>query len=241
MQVDVNVELEGDGSGSVAVVVGVDADALERVGGDAGAVLELDDLVDAGWVVEGPALEEDGFTRITVSHEFENPEEAAGIFAQIAAQGGPFQDFRVTREKAFAETRYGFAGTLDFAGGLASFGDEGIAAELDGEPLGQSVEEIEAQLGESLNQLLQVRVSARLPGEVESNATADATGDADEGAVWQVPFGEGPVDMEATGTERRWVTLGLAGLGVAGLLALLVVLLVRLAGRFIHRDPDPAP
>lgn len=237
MELDVNVDVREDGAGTVEVVVGLDADAITRIGGDLGAVLELDDLVDAGWTVDGPALEEDGYTRLSVSRDFGTPEEAADVFGQIAAEDGPFQDFRVTRERSFAETRYGFEGTVDFSGGLEALGDEGIAAELDGEPIGQSVEEIEAQLGESLSRLLQVRVRARLPGSVSSNATTKA----DNGAVWQVGFGEGTVDMEATGTERRWATLGLAGLGIVCLIALLVLLLVRLAGRVTSRDTEPTP
>lgn len=232
-----NVDVQDDGSGTVAVVVGLDADALSRIGGDLGAVLELDDLVDAGWAVEGPALEEDGHTRVTVSRGFGTPEEASQVFAQIAGEDGPFQDFQVTRETSFAETRYGFEGTVDFTGGLEAFGDEGIAAELDGEPIGQSVEEIEAQLGESLSRLLQVRVRARLPGDVSSNATTKAG----SSAVWQVGFGEGTVDMEAIGTDRRWATIGLAALGVACLMALLVLLLVRISSRATRRRDEPGP
>lgn len=227
MELDLDVDLREDGSGTVAVVVGLDADGLSRIGGDLRAVLELDDLVAAGWTVDGPALEEDGFTRVTVSRGFGTPEEAADVFAQIAGDAGPFQGLRVTRERKLAETRYGFEGTIDFRGGLEAFGDERIAAELDGEPIGQSVEEIEAQLGESLSSLLQLRVRARLPGGVTSNAATDSAG----AAVWQVGFGEGTVDMAATGTQRRWATLGLAALAAAALVALLVVLLVRLARR----------
>jgi hypothetical protein len=233
MELDVNVDVHDDGSGSVEVIVGLDPDALSRIGGDLAAVLEVDDLVDAGWVVEEPSLEEDGYTRVRVRREFGTPEEAAEVFAQIASEDGPFQDFRVTRQTGFAETRYGFEGRVDFSGGLEALGDEGIAAELDGEPIGQSVEEIEAQLGDSLSRLLQVRVRARLPGDVSSNATTKA----DNGAVWQVGFGEGGVDMDATGTERRWATLGLAALGVVSLVVLLVLLLVRLAGR-VTRTPE---
>ena len=99
---------------------------------------------------------------------------------------------------------------MDFAAGSRPCGDEGLAAELDGEPLGQSVEEIEAQLGDSLSRLIQVRVRARLPGEVTSNATTKA----DNGAVWQVGFGEGTVDLEATGTQRRVASLALAGVAM---------------------------
>jgi hypothetical protein len=227
LQLDVNVDVAEDGSGVVEVVVGLDADALRRIGGDLAAVMEVDDLVDAGWVVDEPATESDGFTRVRIRHRFDDPEQAARVFAQIAGEDGPFQDFAITRERSFAETTWGFTGRVDFSGGVAAFGDDGLAATLDGEPIGQSVEELERRLGDSLSRLIQVRVRARLPGSVTSNATTKAA----NGAVWEVGFGEGSVDLRATGQERRWGSLALAG--VAGLsgVALLVVLLVRLAGR----------
>jgi hypothetical protein len=241
LEVDVNVDLAADGSGAVEVVVGLDADAVERIGGDLSAVLEVEDLTDAGWVVDGPTEESDGYTRVRIRHPFADPGEAADVFDQIAGEDGPFQDFAVTRERSFAETRYGFTGRVDFAGGLEAFGDEGLAAELDGQPLGQSVEEIEEQLGDSLSRLIQVRVRVRLPGDVTSNATTKA----DNGAVWQVGFGEGAVDLDASSTERRTTTLVLAGVAVLCALALVILLLVRLAGRVTAKDgadpTDPAP
>ncbi|MGH9085666.1 MAG: hypothetical protein ACRDYW_09445 [Acidimicrobiales bacterium] len=236
LELDVNVDVSEDGSGVIEVVTGLDADAMDRIGGDLESIMEVDDLVETGWVIDGPTEEADGYTRVHISHPFGSAEEAAEVFAQIAGEDGPFQGFTVTRDQSFAETEWGFTGRVDFSGGLEAFGDDALAAELDGEPLGQTVEEIERQLGDSLSRLIQVRVRARLPGDVSSNATTKA----DNGAVWQVGFGEGSVDLAATGTERRWGTLALAGIGVLCALALLVLLLIRLAGRVTHRDPDPA-
>ncbi len=227
LELDVNVAVSEDGSGSVEVVVGVDADGIERIGGDLGAVLEVDDLTEAGWVVDGPDEESDGYTRVRFRRSFANAEEAADIFGEIAGEDGPFQDFAVRRETSLARTEWGFSGRVDFSGGLEAFGDDALAAELDGEPLGQSVEEIEAQLGEALSRIIQVRVSARLPGDVTSNATTKA----ENGAVWQVGFGDGAVDLEATGEEQRTSTL--VGIAVAAVCAVLLLVygLVRLAMR----------
>ncbi|HEY9557323.1 MAG TPA: hypothetical protein VIR58_11350 [Acidimicrobiales bacterium] len=220
------------------VVTALDSDAIARIGGDLSAVVELDDLRAAGWSVDGPTDDSDGFTRLRVSREFGNPEEAAAIFDEIAGEEGPFQDFAVTHEDSFASTEWGFTGRVDFSGGLEALGDEGLAAELDGEPLGLSVEEIEERLGDSLSRVVQVRVGVRLPGDVSSNATTQA----DNGAVWQVGFGEGAVDMEATGSERRTATLVLIGVAVVLAVALVVLLLVRLAMRSTdrRRTPDQA-
>jgi len=234
LEIDLNVAVEEDGSGVVEVVVGLDEDAIERIGGDLEAVMEVEDLLASGWRVDGPDLESDGYTRVRISRPFGTPEEAAEVFAQVAAEDGPFQDFQVSRDTAFAETRWTFTGRVDFAGGVESFGDQGLAAELDGQPLGQSVEEIEEQLGDSLSRFITVRVRARLPGDVSSNATTRA----DNGAVWQVGFGEEPVDLRAEGTERRTSVLVLVGVAALALLALVGLVLLRLARR-VTRDDEP--
>ena len=196
LQLDVNVEVAEDGSGTVEVVVGVDRDGIERIGGDLGAVLAIDDLEAAGWRIEGPDEEADGFTRVRFRKAFDDPEEASAIFEEIAGEDGPFQDFAVSHDPSFARTEWGFSGRVDFSGGLEAFGDDELAAELDGEPLGQTVEEIEAQLGEALSRIIQVRVGVRLPGEVTSNATTKA----ENGALWQVALRRG---YRRHGGERR--------------------------------------
>lgn len=236
LQLDVNVAVEEDGSGSVEVVVGVDRDGVERIGGDLGEVLAVDDLTDAGWTVEGPDEEQDGFTRVRFRKTFANPEEAPAIFDEIAGEDGPFQDFAVRRESSFAKTEWGFRGRVDFTGGIEAFGDEQLAAELDGEPLGQTQEEIEEQLGEALSRIIQVRVGVRLPGDVTSNATTKAG----NGAVWQVGFGDGTIDMAADGEEQRTATLIGLGVAAACVAILFFYALVRLAMRSSQRRATPA-
>jgi hypothetical protein len=162
---------------------------------------------------------------------FDTPEEANAIFQEIAGADGPFQDFAVSHDTSFANTEWGFTGRVDFGGGIEAFSDDELAAALDGEPLGQSVEEIEEQLGDALSRIIQVRVGVRLPGEVTSNASTKA----ENGAVWQVGFGEGTVEMEATGTETR--TASVIGVGVAVVCAILLLVygLIRLAMRSTAR------
>lgn len=235
LQLDVNVEVDDEGGGSVEVVVGVDRDGIERIGGDLGAVLAVDDLAEAGWTVDGPDEEEDGFTRVRFRKTFDDPEGAARIFGEIAGDAGPFQDFTVTRETSFARTEWGFTGRVDFTGGIDAFGDDALAAELDGEPIGQTAEEIEAQLGDALSRIIQVRVGVRLPGEVSSNATTKAG----NGALWQVGFGDGTIDLEATGEEQRTTTLVAIGVGAASVALLLLYGLVRLAMRSSQRRATP--
>jgi len=232
LQLVVDTAVDEDGSGQIEVAAGLDEDAVDRIGGDLAAVLATDDLVAAGWTVDPPALEDDGYLWVRLRRPFADARQAAAIFADIAGADGPFQDFSVRRKSSFARTEWGFTGRLDFRGGPEAFGDAGLAAELDGEPLGQTVAEIEAQLGEPLSEAIQVRVSVRLPGEVTSNAPVTV----DHGGVWQVGFGERSVALEATGEERR--TSSLVAVGVSAACAGLLVFaglwgLVRLVRR--HR------
>ena len=235
LQLDVNVVVEEDGSGSVEVVIGIDDDGIQRIGGDLEAVLAVDDLQDAGWTIEGPDEEADGFTRVRFRKPFDTPEQATAIVEEIAGADGLFQDFVVTRDSSFARTTWGFTGEVDSSGGAAAFGDEELAAELDGEPLGQSVEEIEAQLGESLSQVIEVGVAVRLPGEVTSNAPSQTA----DGARWTAAFGEGPVAMEATGEESRTTSTVAAVIAATCAVLLLLYGVVR-AVRWFRRRHQPA-
>jgi hypothetical protein len=237
LQLDVNVEVAEDGSGEVEVVVAVDRDGIDRIGGDLDAVLATDDLEDAGWTIEGPDEETDGFTRVRFRKAFDDPDEASAIFEEIAGEEGPFQDFAVSHDSSLARTEWGFRGRVDFSGGLEAFGDDELAAALDGEPLGQSVEEIEAQLGEALSRIIQVRVGVRLPGEVTSNATTKA----ENGALWQVSFGDGTVDMEANGEETRTATVVGIVVAIVCVVLLLVYGLVRLARRSSANQRSATP
>ena len=143
----------------------------------------------------------------------------------------------MSHDTSLARTEWGFSGRVDFSGGLGGFSDDQLKAALDGEPLGQSVDEIEAQLGEALSRIIQVRVGVRLPGEVTSNASTKA----DNGALWQVGFGDGSIDMKAHGEETRTATVVGVVVAIACAVLLLVYGLVRLAMRSSDNQRNATP
>jgi hypothetical protein len=225
LDVEVAVELEEDGSGVVEVTATLDAEAVARVGGDLAAALALDDLRADGWRVEGPTRAADGTTTVRLRQPFAGPEAADQVFEELAGAGGPFRDLEVRLTRSLLETTWGFSGTVDL-GGATSLPDL-AAPPVDGEAPAATYEQLEEQLGESLERLLRLRVGVRLPGDVDSNATTRA----DNGAIWRIGFGDGPVELDATGREAR---TGMVALLVAGGLAVVVggvALLVRLAMR----------
>lgn len=229
VRTEVTLDVAQDGSGTVNVSVGLDPDATSRVPG-LEQELRLDDLRATGWEITGPEVEVDGFTWIRATKPFGSPEEAAGILAEIAGQDGPFRDFAVTRERSFARTEYGFRGTVDFSGGLEAFGDEALAASLDGEPLGEAVAAIEERIGTAVDEAFTFRIAVGLPGEVTAT---NAPTRASNGAVWEPRLSEGrPIALEASSELVRTRTLVLVAVAVvAGLAALAVGIVVPLRRR----------
>lgn len=231
VRTELNVTVADDGSGTVQVALGLDDDALERRPGVFDE-LDLTGLEDSGWEISGPA-EGDGFTWLRATHRYGAPEEVGPLVDQVAGEGGPLRDFRLLREDEFAETRYRFSGTVDFsAGALAE--DPELAGALGSEP----VELLEERLGAAIDEMVQVQVAVRLPGEVESNAPTRAS----NGAVWSPSIVERQVvQLEATSTlarTERWIWLGVAVL--AGF-ALVVYVVVRVVGwRRRRMPPGPA-
>jgi len=222
VRTEVGVEVEGDGSGEVTVSVGLDDDAVSRVPNLA-EELRTDDLEATGWTIEGPAEEADGFTWIRARKPFATPEQAGAVLEELAVRGGPFQGFAVTRERSFARTEYRFAGTVDFEGGLERFGDDALAAALDGEPLGEDLAAVEARIGQAIDEAFTFRVAVRLPGDL---ASSNAPVEASNGAVWSPRISEaGPIELSARSEVVRTGTIALTAVAVvAGLAAVAVAL-----------------
>ena len=234
----VAVDVAKDGSGTVTVAVGLDADALRRLPdldddgrsttADLTRLVRTDDLAAAGWHVSGPvgSAADGGFVWIRATKPFGTPEEAGRVLGEVTGRDGPLRDLRVDRHDSFGRTRFTFEGTADLSGGLEAFGDEGLAAALDGEVLGQDPSAIEAELGRPLSEMFSLEVSADLPGD--SKATA-----------WTPELGEEPVEMAATGTVRDGWVLALTAVAVACGLALVAVVGVGLLRR--TRAPATRP
>jgi hypothetical protein len=218
----VTVDVEDDGSGSVEVATGLDDDALSKLPdldgdgvsttADLAALVRTDDLIAAGWEISPPETRDDGTTWIRITHPFGTPDEADQVMAQITGDSGPLQRLHLTRDHPFGRVRYQFRGTADLSGGLEAFGDEGLAALLDGEPLGEDAAAIEARIGQPLADAFKFTVTARLPGSEKS---------------WSPRLGDPPLEMAADSTVFRWPELALAILAALSLIGLVLVLVVR--------------
>lgn len=223
----VTVDVAADGSGTVEVTVGLDAEALAQVpdvdgngardGADLAGLVRSEDLEAAGWTVAAPSSESEGddggAARLRVSRPFGTPEEADVILAELTGPSGPLRDLHVTRSESYGRTEYTFTGTADLSGGLEAFGDEGLAAALEGEPLGEDAAAIEARIGQPLADAFTVEVTTVLAGDETS---------------WTPRLGDPALTMDAEATRYDVPVLALSAIAVAALVALVAVLAVRL-------------
>ena len=217
VQIEVGVDLGDDGAGRVDVGVALDADAAGQVP-DLAAQLEVDDLVDGGWTVTGPALEEDGLTWVRASKPFATLDEAESILGQVDGPSGPFREFELERRRSFLAETWRLRGTVDLSGGLAGFSDDALRERLDGASFGATDAELERRAGQPLDRAVRFRVEAVLPGSVRSNGAVDGEGRA----VWLPAPGE-ETALAAQGRVldgRRIAALVVAALAGAALLAL---------------------
>jgi hypothetical protein len=217
----VTVDMADDGSGTVEVAVGLDADALKQLPdldssgvGDAGDLTKLvhdDDLKATGWTLAGPKADH-GYTWMRATKPFGTPREAAQILAELTGPDGALHDLRLERSHAFGSTKYAFSGTADLSGGLEAFGDQGLAAALDGEPLGEDPAQIEQRLGKPLAEMVKLDVDVRLPGHSQT---------------WSPELGGKAVAMTSSSTVYDTPVFLLTALAVLSLVALGAVLLLR--------------
>lgn len=217
----VDLEVAEDGSGRVTVEVTLDDEAVARLPdldgdgvasrADLAAMVRTDDLATAGWEV-GEPVAAGGGARLRVSRRFGTPAEAERLLAQVTGSSGVLRDARVTRAAGFGRTEVGFTGTLDLQGGIESFGDEGLAAALDGEPVGEDASAIEARLGRPLADAVRIEVVADLAGAARS---------------WSPRLGAAPVELRAERTVWDVPVLILAAVAAVAAAALAVLLASR--------------
>lgn len=191
-RVDANVDIEmaENGSGLITVTAVADAALVERAPGLADD-LRFNDLVAAGWVVQGPAPTADGGLSLVLRHPFASPGEATAVLGSLSGRNGPLLDVvlaRTAAERSIELSLNGFTGTTV---GLASFADDDLLAAVGATPWEA---EIAAQ-GLTIDEALVLSISAALDGEIV--ATTGTAGD--DGRIrWSVPLDGSLVDLATT-------------------------------------------
>jgi hypothetical protein len=177
LDIAVDIDVEPDGTGQLAVVTTADAELVEAVPGIADELV-LDDVVAAGWNVEGPVATPDGGLVVTMTHDFVSAGEATNLLRSL---GPPFNQVEVGRGTNGDVTTNQLEGRLGLPDGFRSFADDDLVAEVGAVPF---AEEIEAS-GATPDESIAVTVEADLPGEI---VEAETNGTVGDGVIrWEVP------------------------------------------------------
>lgn len=229
----VAIDVRDDGTGRVEVAVALDEDAAARVP-ELADQLEVADLEATGWRVTGPALEGDGLTWIRASKPFASPEQAGVVLEQVTGANGPFRDLVVRRQPSVVQDRWDVTATVDLSDGLAGFSDDALRERLDGTNVGLSDEEVAAQAGRPLAEVVTFEVAVTLPGEAAGNGVTEGSRSS-----WEPVLGE-RLDISATGTRLQTTALLWLAASATAVVAVVVIVTHRVLARHRRRGPTSA-
>lgn len=214
LDVTVDVVMEPDGTGTVTVDAVADAELMEQVPGLVDD-LRLDDAVDNGWVVNGPAESVDGSVSITLTHDFTSHVELANVLNSI---GPPMTDMAAARTTADEQTTNAIDGNLQLVDGFESFADSDLIAAVGGLPF----EDEFAATGATPTDSMSFTFRVSLPGELISAETGT---EVEEGVIeWTAPLDGSSLNVYTATVQRpandddTWA----APLSTAALIALIV-------------------
>lgn len=163
LDVAVDVVVEPDGTGTITVVTSADADIVEQVPTIADELV-LDDIVSAGWNVDGPAPTPAGGLIITMSHDFESAAEATNLLRSL---GPPFNAIKLGRGTNGDITTNQIGGRLGLPDGFESFADEDLITAVGSVPFADEI----AASGATPGTAISATIRARLPGDLVSSET----------------------------------------------------------------------
>ncbi len=231
----IDVALDENGSGVITVTAVADAELVARVPGLA-EDLRFDDLLAAGWVLEGPATTADGGLSVVLRHTFSSPEQATALLASLNGTDGPLEAAALARTPSERQIDYALSGGARIENGLASFADPDLLASIGATPYADSI----AAAGLAPDQVLGLSFSVGLPGTV-TGTTGAIDPEGGEGRVrWTIPLDGSPLDLTTRSTVslergRTWHVLATVALVVLIAWVAASVVLIALVARARRR------
>ena len=186
LDVDIAVSMSANGSGSVSIRAVADQALVEAAPSIASQVL-VDDLLEAGWLVDGPSPTNVGGVVMVLTHNLSNAEELALILGSI---GPPFSDVTARRDVTrdaldnVIAAENSVSANLGLVNGFNDFSDSDLSALLGGTPFGDVLE------GRSPSDVMTFDISIAMP---ESNVEG---GERIE--MWSVPLDGSTASLEMT-------------------------------------------
>ncbi len=201
-RVDLSVDLvvEPDGTGTISLVATADADVVAAVPTLADE-LATDDIIAAGWEIDGPTALPDGGLTITLTHGFASDAEATNLLNSL---GPPFNQMAMTRNTSGEDTTTRLTGLLGLPDGFESFADEDLIAAVGSVPFAEQIAVSGATPESSINAVIR----AELPGRIDS-AETNGSQLGDNQLEWRVPTDGTILDWRAVsvqspGDDRWW-------------------------------------
>jgi hypothetical protein len=192
--------VEPDGTGTITFTATADAEVVAAVPTLADE-LATDDIVAAGWTVDGPTPLPDGGLTITLSHEFESDAEATNLLNSL---GPPFNQMAVTRNTSGEDTTTRLNGLLGLPDGFDSFADDDLIAAVGSVPFSEEIVASGATPESSIGAV----VRAQIPGQIDQDET-NGNSLGDNRLEWVVPTDGTILDWRAVsvqspGDDRWW-------------------------------------
>jgi hypothetical protein len=220
LDVDIAVSMAADGSGTLSVRAVADAELVDA----APAAIErllVDDLVEDGWTVDGPTINDDGGATVVLTHRFDDDTDLTALMQAI---GPPIINPSVTRELTADDVGRIVAAdttvtaTLGLPDGFGAFADPELVSVLGGQPFAADLD------GRSPGDVMSVDLTIALP---------DTSSDGDEKIeTFTAPLDGSTIDISMTAQQRTERPRSVADV-VATVLAVVLVLWVIASVSFI--------
>ncbi len=206
--------VEPDGTGTITFVATADADVVAAVPSLADE-LAIDDIVAAGWTVDGPTTLPDGGLTIVLTNDFDSDAEATNLLNSI---GPPFNQMEMTRNTSGEDTTTRLSGLLGLPDGFETFADDDLIAAVGSVPFSEEI----AASGATPESSLRAVIRAELPGEIDE---AESNGNelGDNQLEWIAPTDGTILDWRAVSVQSpgddRWWARPLSVLALVALVA----------------------
>jgi len=167
VETTVSIDVREDGSGTVEVKVDLDAEAVSEAqagGGELEDRVRLDDLEAAGWQSNGWRIHQDFSATLRISKGFADPEDLAGVIAELNGDDGPLRDVSLSVDEGVLFTKYDLDGAVDLAAlrtGVTT--DAELVAALTSQAV--DVSALDQRLLDQIRESLELEVDVSLPGE----------------------------------------------------------------------------
>jgi len=214
VDLSVDVTVEPDGTGSITLVATADAEVVAAVPTLADD-LATDDIVAAGWTIEGPTSLPDGGLTITLSRGFTSDAEATNLLNSL---GPPFNQMAMTRNTSGDDTTTRLTGLLGLPDGFESFADEDLIAAVGSVPFAEQI----AASGATPESSIGAVIRTTLPGQIDG-AQTNGTELGDNQLEWRVPMDATVLDWRAVAVQspgdNRWWARPLSVVALIALVA----------------------